>query len=182
MLLATHWSLVGAKGSQNLFIYTYATQFFFKKTLFKFVNVYATLRKHLKNASCNTHGAFTPFYTKNIYLTYVISTYGNGTHGMGGTHRLGGTHDMGWYPRHGVVPMAWGGTHDVGWYSRRGVVPIAWSGTHGVGVVPTAWDHPRHGMVPTAWVVLTAWGGTHGMVWYSWHGVVPTAWVVPRLR
>ena len=42
------------QGSQHLFIYTYATQFFFKNPLFKVVNVHATVRKNPKNASCDT--------------------------------------------------------------------------------------------------------------------------------
>ena len=42
------------QGSQHLFIYTYATQLFFKKPLFKVVNVHATVRKNPKNASCDT--------------------------------------------------------------------------------------------------------------------------------
>ena len=44
MLLATQWSLVGAKGSQKLFIYL-CDNFFLKNPLFKVVNVHATIRK-----------------------------------------------------------------------------------------------------------------------------------------
>ena len=42
------------QGSQHLFIYTYATQLFFKDPHFKVINVHATVRKNLKNASCDT--------------------------------------------------------------------------------------------------------------------------------
>ena len=53
MLLATPWSLVGARVTTFVYIYLCDT-IFFQNPLFKVVNVHETVRKNPKNASCDT--------------------------------------------------------------------------------------------------------------------------------
>ena len=53
MLLATRWSLVGARVTTFVYIYLCDTTFF-QKPLFKVINVHATVTKIPKKASCDT--------------------------------------------------------------------------------------------------------------------------------